>query len=121
MSEALREVGRRTRVHKPNLTDEDKQQALQYLESLVSPYVGLHYNEQLALISFIITTRKGSFARSLILSHLNDGRKLKAANEITKPQWYTIRGKKKKALMELRKWQRALFLTPAIVGGNHGT
>jgi len=115
MSDPIREVGKRTRLVKPRMTEDDKQAAKNQLDSLISPYLELHYNEQLALISFILTTRKGSFARSLILKHINDGKKIKAANEMVKPQWYTVNKKQKKSLKELRTWQRKLFLTPAIV------
>ncbi len=120
MTDALRDMGRRTRAIKPNLTDDEKQSALNYVSSLVSIYVPLHQNELIALVSFVLTTRKGALARSLILKYLNEGKKVKAANEIIKPQWYTVRSKKKESLKRLRQSQRKAFLTPAIIGGKDG-
>jgi len=118
MSDALREMAQRTRQIKPKLTDEEKHEALKYVSSLITIHVPLHSNELLALISFVLTTRKGALPRSLILKYLNEGKKLKAANEMVKPQWYTVRGKKKTALKKLRQSQRKCFLTPVIVGGS---
>ncbi len=120
MTDCIRDMGRRTRAIKQNLTDDEKQSALNYVSSLVSVHVHLHQNELLALVSFVLTTRKGSFARSLILKYLNEGKKIKAANEMTKPQWYTVRGKKKESLKKLRISQRKAFLTPAVIGGKDG-
>jgi GH24 family phage-related lysozyme (muramidase) len=120
MTDALREMGKRTRAIKPKLTDEEKQEALNYVSSLVSIYVPLHQNELIALVSFVLTTRKGALARSLMLKYLNNGQKLKAANEMIKPQWYTVRGTKKGYLKKLRESQRKAFLTPVIIGGKDG-
>lgn len=120
MSDALRDMGKLTRAIKPNLSTEEKDQAVNYVCSLVSVYVPLHNNELVSLVSFVLTTRKGALARSLILKYINEGKKVKAANEMSKPQWYTVRGKKKESLKKLRQSQRKAFLTPAIIGGKDG-
>jgi GH24 family phage-related lysozyme (muramidase) len=118
--DALRDMGKRTRAIKPNLSEDEKQEAVNYVCSLVSVYVPLHQNELVALVSFVLTTRKGALARSLILKYLNEGKKVKAANEMIKPQWYTVRNKKRESLKKLRQSQRKAFLTPAIIGGKDG-
>ena len=118
--DALREMGKRTRAIKPNLSEDEKQEAVNYVCSLVSVYVPLHQNELVALVSFVLTTRKGAMARSLILKYLNEGKKLKAANEMIKSQWYTVGTKKRESLKKLRQSQRKAFLTPAIIGGKDG-
>lgn len=102
-------------------TDEQIEEALKYVESLLNPYLEYHTNELAALVSFVLTTHRGSFARSQILTYINENKRIKAAQEMKKPQWCKVNGETSKRRKQLRQAQAELFLRPVCIkGGKDG-
>lgn len=103
------------------LEGEDLTHILSYVESLLNPHLEFNANELAALCSFVNTTRKGSFARSIILQLINENKRIKAAQEMRKPQWCKVNGKHNARRKKLRQAQAELFLRPiCIKGGKDG-
>jgi GH24 family phage-related lysozyme (muramidase) len=103
------------------VTHEQIAETLRYVESLLNPHLEFHANELAALVSFVLTTRKGSFARSNILLLINENKRIKAAHEMKKPQWCKVNGEIKNRRKQLRIAQAELFLRPVCIhGGKDG-
>lgn len=73
-------------------------------------------NHFTALVSFVLTTTKGTLARSVLIRLFNDGDIIGASRQFTK---FTKRnGKHSRSLLILRRRQCKLFLRPVIVASN---
>lgn len=103
-----------TKPYYRKLTTQEAQDAARIVWSLVRD--DLNPNQFTALVSFVLTTRKGSLAGSVLLKHVNERHIFAAANEFTR--WTRKNGKHSKWLLSLRNKQKKLFLTPVIVASN---
>lgn len=108
-------------------THEQEEETLRYVESLINPHIWdryIHGNARKSLVSFVLTTHKGSFARSQVLLLINEGTNesmRKAAREMKKPQWCKVNGEIKSRRKQLREAQCELFLRPVCIhGGKDG-
>ena len=87
-----------------------KQDFKKYSRPLKYVTVPLNDNEKVALTSFIYNVGPDAFKNSTLLKKLNDGDKKGAANEFDK--WIHQKGKKLNGLVDRRKREKDLFLTP---------
>ena len=87
-----------------------KQDFKKYSSALKNVTVPLNDNEKVALTSFIYNVGQGAFKSSTLLKKLNEGDKEGAANEFSK--WVYQKGEKLNGLVDRRKKERELFLTP---------
>lgn len=102
------------------MTRTDQLAAERIVDSLISDRIEVHKNEYSALVAFVLTTVKGSLAKSALLKHFNSGTltgKLQAADEFLK---WNRRGQNKNYYKKLRIEQRKLFLKFSVVGGKDG-
>lgn len=102
------------------ITHSNQIEAEKTVDSLISDRIEVHKNEYSALVSFVMTSTKGSLAKSTLLKKFNSGTltgKLEAADEFLK---WNRRGKSKNYYKKLRIEQRKLFLKFSVVGGKDG-
>ena len=103
-----------TKPHIKNLTQDDINEAAKIAWSLL----GDHANDYqfTAFTSFVLTTPRGTLARSVMLRLFNEKKIFACAREFTR---FTKRkGKHSKRLLILRNKQKKLFLTPVLVANN---
>lgn len=85
--------------------------------ALIDNYVliPLMNNQREAIVSFASSVGGYPFYRSKLLTHVNNGEFLKAADQFT--EWVMHEGKRKQRLVKRRETEKALFLRPEIVKG----
>ena len=103
-----------TKPYYRKLTQQEAQDAARIVWSLVRD--DLNPNQFTALVSFVLTSRKGALAGSALLKHVNERHMFAAASEFTR--WTRRNGKRSDRLLRLRKKQKELFLRLVIVANN---
>ncbi len=81
-----------------------------------APNVSLNQNQFDALVSLVYNIGTGAFKKSTLLKYLNSGNVMGAADQFL--VWDEIRGVASQGLLDRRKAERSLFLTPALVANN---
>ena len=96
-----------TREQADELFKNDLKKYSNYLKNVSVP---LNDNEKIALISFVYNVGPSAFKSSTLLKKLNKGDKKGAAYEFDR--WIYQKGKKLDGLVNRRKREKDLFLTP---------
>jgi GH24 family phage-related lysozyme (muramidase) len=110
----LPETLRITKPFRKIIPPEELDSAEKIVRSLVRD--DLNDNQFSALVSFVLTTTRGTLARSILLQHCNDGFVFAAAAQF--PNFTRRNGKHSKRLKTLRLKQKRLFLKPHLAVNN---
>jgi GH24 family phage-related lysozyme (muramidase) len=93
----------------------DHEDVLEACKTVWSQTRDLEANQFTALVSFVLTTPRGTLAKSTVLKLVNDGEITEAANYL-ESHYYPKSGKHSKKIKQLRK-QQGRLLWMGICGG----